>query len=50
MLYGENCRFAAMNSHPGLRVDMALPLETAPPEERAVQRALGARRAGGGHA
>jgi hypothetical protein len=50
VLYGENCRFAAMNSHPGLRVDMALPLETAPPEERAVQRALGARRAGGGHA
>ena len=50
VLYGENCRFAAMNSRPGLRVDMALPLETAPPEERAVQRALGARRPGGVHA
>jgi two-component system, LytTR family, sensor kinase len=29
VLYGENCRFAVLNSHPGLRVDMALPLETA---------------------
>ena len=28
VLYGENCRFAVLNSHPGLRVDMALPLET----------------------
>jgi signal transduction histidine kinase len=44
VLYGESCRFAALNSHPGLRVDMALPLETAPPEERAAQRALGGRR------
>jgi two-component system, LytTR family, sensor kinase len=46
VLYGENCRFAAINCHPGLRVDMALPLETAPPEERAAQR----RRSGGVHA
>src|SRR3984893_15749253 len=29
VLYGENCRFAVLNSRPGLRVDMALPLETA---------------------
>src|SRR6266478_1310674 len=29
VLYGENCRFAILNSRPGLRVDMALPLETA---------------------
>ena len=29
VLYGENVRFAVLNSHPGLRVDMALPLETA---------------------
>ena len=50
VLYGENCRFAAINCHPGLRVDMALPLETAPPEERAAQRALTARRSGGVHA
>ena len=50
VLYGESCRFAAINCHPGLRVDMALPLETAPPEERAAQRALTARRSGGIHA
>jgi len=30
VLYGENCRFAVLNSRPGLRVDMALPLERAP--------------------
>jgi two-component system, LytTR family, sensor kinase len=29
VLYGENCRFAVLNSRPGLRVEMALPLETA---------------------
>jgi hypothetical protein len=29
VLYGENCRFAVLNSHPGLRIDMALPLELA---------------------
>jgi two-component system LytT family sensor kinase len=50
VLYGENCRFAAINCHPGLRVDMAQPLEKAPPEERAAQRALTARRSGGIHA
>jgi two-component sensor histidine kinase len=38
VLYGESCRFAALNSHPGLRVDMALPLETAPRSETAAQR------------
>ena len=31
VLYGERCRFTVLNSHPGLRVDMALPLETAEP-------------------
>jgi two-component system, LytTR family, sensor kinase len=50
VLYGENCRFSVINCQPGLRVDMALPLETAPPEERAVQRALSARLSGGVHA
>jgi two-component system LytT family sensor kinase len=30
VLYGENHRFAVLNSHPGLRIDMALPLEIAP--------------------
>ena len=29
VLYGENCRFAVLSSRPGLRVDLALPLETA---------------------
>src|SRR5215472_4727289 len=29
VLYGENCRFAVLNAHPGLRVEMALPLEFA---------------------
>ena len=37
VLYGEHHRFAVLNSHPGLRVDMALPLELAsearPPSE-----------------
>lgn len=27
VLYGEHHRFAVLNSHPGLRIDMALPLE-----------------------
>jgi signal transduction histidine kinase len=30
VLYGAHHRFSVMNSHPGLRVDMALPLELAP--------------------
>jgi signal transduction histidine kinase len=29
VLYGGNCRFAVMNAQPGLRVEMALPLEVA---------------------
>jgi two-component system LytT family sensor kinase len=29
VLYGENRRFSVSNSNPGLRVDMALPLELA---------------------
>jgi hypothetical protein len=29
VLYGEKHRFAVLNSHPGLRIDMALPLEIA---------------------
>jgi hypothetical protein len=31
VLYGENHRFSVANCHPGLRVDMGLPLETAEP-------------------
>lgn len=33
VLYGENYRFAVLNSRPGVRVEMALPLETATHEE-----------------
>ena len=35
VLYGENYRFAVLNSHPGVRVEMALPLELATREEAA---------------
>jgi len=31
VLYGPTHRFAVLNSHPGLRIDMALPLEVAQP-------------------
>jgi LytS/YehU family sensor histidine kinase len=31
VLYGPSHRFAILNSHPGLRIDMALPLEVAAP-------------------
>lgn len=37
VLYGEHHRFAVLNSHPGLRVDMALPLELAPEAATADQ-------------
>ena len=33
VLYGDNYRFVVLNSRPGLRVDMALPLETAAREQ-----------------
>jgi len=33
VLYGDNCRFSIINSRPGLRVEMALPLELAPASE-----------------
>ena len=29
VLYGEHHRFAVLNGHPGLRIDLAMPLETA---------------------
>ena len=35
VLYGDNYRFAVLNSRPGLRVEMALPFETAAREEAA---------------
>jgi two-component sensor histidine kinase len=31
VLYGEACRFSVSNAHPGVRVDMRLPLELAEP-------------------
>jgi two-component system LytT family sensor kinase len=37
VLYGDNYRFAVLNSHPGLRIEMALPLETATREEPTPQ-------------
>lgn len=37
VLYGDSYRFAVLNSHPGLRVEMGLPLETAAREEPAAQ-------------
>jgi two-component system, LytTR family, sensor kinase len=37
VLYGERCRFVVLNTHPGLRVEMALPLETATPESSALE-------------
>jgi two-component system, LytTR family, sensor kinase len=49
VLYGENCRFAVLNSHPGLRVDMALPLERHAPSLETAAR-VPARVSGGAHA
>ncbi|MGH8296092.1 MAG: sensor histidine kinase [Steroidobacteraceae bacterium] len=39
VLYGDSFRFAVLDSHPGLRVEMALPLETAAHEETAARAA-----------
>lgn len=39
VLYGDSYRFAVVNSHPGVRIDMALPLETATREELAPRTA-----------
>jgi signal transduction histidine kinase len=47
VLYGERCRFTVLNSHPGLRVDMALPLETAEVTDEQLVRAAPARAAAG---
>ena len=37
VLYGQNHRFAVLNSHPGLRIDMALPLEVNSPATEPVE-------------
>jgi len=39
VLYGDSYRFAVVNSHPGVRIDMALPLETATRDELAPRTA-----------
>lgn len=39
VLYGEHHRFAVLNSHPGLRIEMGFPLERAPTETRHVKEA-----------
>ena len=39
VLYGDNHRFSVGNSNPGLRVDMALPLELAEPGHEAARQA-----------
>lgn len=39
VLYGDNYRFAVLDSHPGLRVEMALPFETTAREEAAPRAA-----------
>jgi two-component system, LytTR family, sensor kinase len=49
VLYGENCRVAVLNSHPGLRVDMALPLERRTPSAETAAPAP-ARASGAAHA
>ncbi|HEV8018044.1 MAG TPA: histidine kinase [Steroidobacteraceae bacterium] len=47
VLYGDNCRFTVLNAQPGLRVEMALPLETAAPGAAAPAAAPSARVSGG---
>jgi len=49
VLYADRCRFAVLNAHPGLRVEMALPLEFAAvnTETPAPRAAAGARISGG---
>lgn len=47
VLYGERCRFVVLNTHPGLRVEMALPLETATSEPSTSELRSPARASGG---
>jgi two-component system, LytTR family, sensor kinase len=39
VLYGDNYRFAVLESHPGLKVEMALPFETTAREDAAPRAA-----------
>ena len=47
VLYGGSYRFAVLNAHPGLRVEMALPLEIAATGAELPMRATAARLSGG---
>ena len=47
VLYGGNYRFTVLNAHPGLRVEMALPLEIAAAGAEPAPRAAAARLSGG---
>src|ERR1700745_3208480 len=48
VLYGANCRFAVLNAHPGLRIEMALPLEIAPASAQAPAARRAAAQVSGG--
>jgi len=50
VLYGENCRFAVLNSRPGLRVEMGLPLERSAEVTGSAAQAAAARVRGSAHA
>jgi signal transduction histidine kinase len=52
VLYGNNCRFTVLNAHPGLRVEMGLPVEfaAAGTEAAAVRPPVPPRVPGGVHA
>lgn len=44
VLYGEHHRFAVLNMHPGVRIELGLPLDRAPAEVIEAQRAAAQRR------
>ena len=50
VLYGERCRFSVLDAQPGLRVDMALPLEQGTEGAAPAAPAAPARVVAGGHA
>jgi hypothetical protein len=49
VLYGDDCRFTVLNAQPGVRVEMALPLETAAPDAAGPSAAPSARVSDGVH-
>jgi len=50
VLYGESCRFAVLNCLPGLRVELAVPLERAASSAESAAPKAAARERGGVHA